>query len=213
MAKISCYIVYFKMNLLYVNSLNLNNMKINANSIRVGNVIEYQNNLWQVLKRNHVKPGKGGAYVQVEMKDIINGTKNNIRFNSTEDIDKAHLESKKFQYQYMDGGDLVAMDMITFESFNFNQELLHDQLPFLQDEMEITVEYCNDNPINIKLPEQITMSIKETEAVVKGQTATSSFKPAILENNVKIMVPQFITSEDKIVVRMEDLTYVERANK
>jgi elongation factor P len=201
------------MNLLYVNSLNLNNMKINANSIRVGNVIEYQNNLWQVLKRNHVKPGKGGAYVQVEMKDIINGTKNNIRFNSTEDIDKAHLESKKFQYQYMDGGDLVAMDMITFESFNFNQELLHDQLPFLQDEMEITVEYCNDNPINIKLPEQITMSIKETEAVVKGQTATSSFKPAILENNVKIMVPQFITSEDKIVVRMEDLTYVERANK
>jgi elongation factor P len=188
-------------------------MKINANSIRVGNVIEYQNNLWQVLKRNHVKPGKGGAYVQMEMKDIINGTKNNIRFNSTEDIDKAHLESKKFQYQYMDGSDLVAMDMATFESFNFNQELLHDQLPFLQDEMEITVEYCNDNPINIKLPEQIAMAIKETEAVVKGQTATSSFKPAILENNVKIMVPQFITAEDKIVVRMEDLTYVERANK
>ena len=188
-------------------------MKINANSIKVGNVIEYQNNLWQVLKRNHVKPGKGGAYVQVEMKDIINGTKNNVRFISTQTIEKAHLESKKFQYQYMEGDDLIAMDMVTFESFNFNQNLLHEQLPFLQDEMEITVEYCNDNSINIRLPEHITMSISETESVVKGQTATSSFKPAILENGVKIMVPQFITAEDKIVVRMEDLTYVERANK
>lgn len=186
-------------------------MKINANSIRVGNVIEYQNNLWQVLKRNHVKPGKGGAYVQVEMKDIVNGTKNNIRFNSSENIEKAHLENKKFQYQYMEGQDLVAMDMTTFEMFNFDSDLLHDQLPFLQDSMEITVEYCNDNPINISLPEQIRMKISETEAVVKGQTATSSFKPAILENGVKIMVPQFITSEDEIIVRMEDISYVERA--
>jgi len=188
-------------------------MKINANSIRVGNVIEYQNNLWQVLKRNHVKPGKGGAYVQVEMKDIINGTKNNIRFISTQTIEKAHLESKKFQYQYMEGNDLVAMDMETFESFNLSQDLLNDQLPFLQDSMEITVGYCNDNPINISLPEHISMSISETESVVKGQTATSSFKPAILSNGVKIMVPQFITAEDKIIVRMEDLTYVERVNK
>ena len=147
------------------------------------------------------------------MKDIINGTKNNVRFISTQTIEKAHLESKKFQYQYMEGDDLIAMDMETFESFNFNQNLLHEQLPFLQDEMEITVEYCNDNSINIMLPEHITMSISETESVVKGQTATSSFKPAILENGVKIMVPQFITAEDKIVVRMEDLTYVERANK
>ncbi|MDA7705444.1 elongation factor P [Rickettsiales bacterium] len=186
-------------------------MKINANSIRVGNVIEYQNNLWQVLKRNHVKPGKGGAYVQVEMKDIINGTKNNVRFISTETIEKAHLENKKFQYQYMDGNDLVAMDMESFESFNFSKELLHEQLPFLQDEMEITVEYCNDNAINITLSDQITMAISETESVVKGQTATSSFKPAILENGVKIMVPQFITSEDKIVIRMEDLTYVAKS--
>jgi elongation factor P len=188
-------------------------MKINANSIRVGNVIEYQNNLWQILKRNHVKPGKGGAYVQVEMKDIINGTKNNVRFISTENIEKAHLESKKFQYQYMDGTDLVVMDMKTFESFNFSQDLLNDQLPFLQDQMEITVEYCNNNPINITIGENVTMGILETEAVVKGQTATSSFKPAILENGVKIMVPQFITSEDKIIIKMEDLTYVERANK
>ena len=188
-------------------------MKINANSIRVGNVIEYKNNIWRVLKRNHVKPGKGGAYIQVEMKDIINGTKNNIRFNSSEDIEKAHLESKKLQYQYMDGSDLVAMDMEIFESFNFNQDLLHKQLPFLQDGMEIIVEYCNNNPINIKLPEHIAMSILETEAVVKGQTATSSFKPAILENGVKIMVPGFITAEDKIIVKMEDLTYVERENK
>ncbi|MFT4718716.1 MAG: elongation factor P [Rickettsiales bacterium] len=188
-------------------------MKINANSIRVGNVIEYQNNLWQVLKRNHVKPGKGGAYVQVEMKDIINGTKNNIRFISTENINKAHLESKKFQYQYMDATDLVVMDMKSFDSFNFDQNLLHNQLPFLQDGMEITVEYCNDNPINIKLPDHITMSISETEGVVKGQTVTSSFKPAILDNGVKIMVPQFVTAEDRIIIKMEDLTYVERTSK
>ena len=113
----------------------------------------------------------------------------------------------------MEGNDLVAMDMETFESFNLSQDLLNDQLPFLQDSMEITVGYCNDNPINISLPEHISMSISETEAVVKGQTATSSFKPAILSNGVKIMVPQFITAEDKIIVRMEDLTYVERVNK
>jgi elongation factor P len=188
-------------------------MKINANSIKIGNIIEYHNNLWQILKRNHVKPGKGGAYVQVEMKDILNGTKNNIRFNSSEDIEKAHIESKKYQYQYMDGDDLVVMDMKNFESFNFNKELLGKKIAFLLDEMEISVEFCNEKAINIQLPEHIQMKISETEGVVKGQTATSSFKPAILENGVKIMVPQFITSEDKIIVNIEDISYVERAKK
>lgn len=186
-------------------------MIINANSIRVGNVIEYQNNSWKVLKRDHVKPGKGGAYVQIEMKDIINGTKNNIRFNSSDSIEKAHLESKKYQYQYMDQDDLIAMDMESFESFNFSKDLLGDALPFLSEEMEIKVEYCNDNPINIVLPETVILEIAEADAVVKNQTASSSYKPAKLENGVKVMVPQFVSSGDKIVVRTEDATYVERA--
>ncbi len=188
-------------------------MIINANSIRVGNVIEYQNKSWQVLKRDHVKPGKGGAYVQVEMKDIINGTKTNVRFISTETIEKAHLESKKYQYQYMDQDDLVVMDMETFEQHNFSKTLLGESLPFLQEEMNISVEYCNDNPINIILPETVTLEIVEADAVVKNQTASSSYKPAKLENGVRVMVPQFIASGDRIVVRTADSTYVERAKK
>jgi elongation factor P len=186
-------------------------MQINANSIRVGNIIEYQNNSWQVLKRDHVKPGKGGAFVQVEMKDIVNGTKANVRFQSSENIEKAHLENKKFQYQYMDQEDIVVMDMKSYEQLNFNKKLLGDQLPFLQDEMEVTVEYCNDKPINISPPTNVVLEIIQADAVVKNQTASSSYKPAILENDVKIMVPAFVESGDRVVVKTEDGTYVERA--
>ena len=186
-------------------------MKINANSLRVGNVIEHQNGLWTVTKREHVKPGKGGAYIQAELKNITTGTKSNVRFNSNEDIEKAHLESKKYQFQYFDGEDLVVMDMETFEQINFNQELLGDMLPFLQDEMELTVNYCNDKAISIEVPELVILEIKSADAVVKNQTASSSYKPAILENDVKIMVPQFVESGDRIVVKTSDITYVERA--
>lgn len=188
-------------------------MIISANSIRIGNVIEYQKRSWQVLKRDHVKPGKGGAYVQVEMKDIVSGTKTNVRFSSSDNIEKAHLESKKYQYQYMDQNDLVVMDMESFEQFNFSQDLLGDSLPFLQEGMDIEVEYCNEKPIFIKLPETVTLEVVEADAVVKNQTASSSYKPAKLENDVRVMVPQFIESGDKIVVRTEDSTYVERAKK
>lgn len=186
-------------------------MIINANSIRIGNVIQYQNRSWQVLKREHVKPGKGGAYIQVEMKDIIIGTKTNVRFNSSENIEKAHLESKNYQYQYMDKDELVVMDMESFEQFNFSKDLLGESFPFLQEGMNIQVEYCNDNPINIILPETVVLEIVEADAVVKNQTATSSYKPAKLENGVRVMVPQFVESGDRIVVRTEDATYVERA--
>ena len=186
-------------------------MIISANSIRIGNVLEYQKRSWQVLKKDHVKPGKGGAYVQIEMKDIVSGTKTNVRFISTENVSKAHLESKKYQYQYMDNKDLVVMDMKSFESFNFSQDLLGDSLSFLQDEMDIEVEYCNEEPINIKLPEFVTLEIVEADVVVKNQTASSSYKPAKLENGVKVMVPQFVESGNKIVVRTDDATYVERA--
>ena len=184
---------------------------ISANSIRIGNVIEHQNRSWRVLKREHVKPGKGGAYVQVEMKDIISGTKTNVRFISTDSIEKAHLESKKYQYQYMDQNDLVVMDMESFEQFHFSKDLLGNALPFLQEEMEIEVEYCNDEAININLPETVILEIAEADAVVKNQTASSSYKPAKLENGVKVMVPQFIESGNRIVVRTADSTYVERS--
>lgn len=186
-------------------------MIINANSIRVGNVIQYQNKSWQVLKREHVKPGKGGAYIQVEMKDIIVGTKTNVRFNSSENIEKAHLESKKYQYQYADKDEIVVMDMETFEQFNFSKKLLGETLPFLQDGMEVQVEYCNGEAINMTLPETVILEVVEADAVVKNQTATSSYKPAKLENGVKVMVPQFVESGDRVVVRTEDATYVERA--
>ncbi len=188
-------------------------MIINANSIRVGNVIEYQNNSWKVLKRDHVKPGKGGAFIQVEMKDIIHGTKTNVRFISSENIEKSHLESTKYQYQYMDKDDLVVMNMETFEQFNFSKDLLGDALPFLQEGMEIEVEYCNGNPINVNLPETVILEVVEADAVVKNQTASSSYKPAKLENGVRVMVPQFVASGDFVVVKTDDSTYVERAKK
>ena len=188
-------------------------MKINANSLRVGNVIEYQNGLWVLVKREHVKPGKGGAYIQAELKHITHGTKTNVRFISSEDIEKAHMEFKNFQYQYMDGDDLVVMDMENFEQLNFNKELLGDALPFLQDEMMVKVEFCNDKAITVSLPETVTLEITSADAVVKNQTASSSYKPAILENGVRVMVPSFIESGDRIIVRTEDATYVERAKK
>ena len=186
-------------------------MKTNANSLRVGNVIEYQNQLWSVLKREHVKPGKGGAYIQIEMKNIVTGTKTNTRYNSSEDVDVAYVEQKHYQYQYMDQDDLVAMDMTTFEQFNLHKDLVGDALPFLQDGMDIDVEYCNDKPISIFLPEQVNAIIAQADSVVKGQTASASYKPAILENGVRVMVPPFIESGEEIIVNTEDFIYVSRA--
>ncbi|MDX2082415.1 MAG: elongation factor P [Rickettsiales bacterium] len=185
--------------------------KTNANSIRVGNVIEYQNQLWKVLKREHVKPGKGGAYIQVEMKNIVTGNKTNTRYNSSEDVDVAYVEQKNYQFQYFDQNDLVAMDMESFESFNLSKDLVGEALPFLQEGMDIRVEYCNDKPISVFLPEQVHGIIAQADAVVKGQTAASSYKPAILENGVRIMVPPFVESGEEVIVRTEDFTYVSRA--
>ena len=186
-------------------------MKVNANSLRIGNVIEFQNKLWIITKRELVKPGKGGAYIQAEMKDIVTGTKTNTRFISSEDVEKAHLERRNFQYQYMDQNEIVVMDMETFEQFNFSKELLGESLPFLQDEMKVSVEYCNDKPINISLPETVILEVVLADAVVKNQTASSSYKPAKLENGVKTLVPPFIETGDRIVVKTEDGSYVERA--
>ncbi len=186
-------------------------MKTNANSVKVGNVIEYQNQLWKVIKREHVKPGKGGAYIQVEMKNIVTGNKTNTRYNSSEDVDVAYVEQKNYQFQYFDQNELVAMDMESFETLQFAKELVGAPLPFLQEGMNIQVEYCNDKPISISIPETVTGIIAQADAVVKGQTAASSHKPAILENGVRIMVPPFIESGEEIIIRTEDFTYVSRA--
>ncbi len=188
-------------------------MKTNANSLRVGNVIEFQNQLWSILKREHVKPGKGGAYIQVEMKNIVTGTKTNTRYNSSEDVDVAFVEQKEFEYQYMDQDELSAMDMTSFEQFNFHKDLVGEALPFLQEGMTIQVEYCNDKPISIRLPELVTLEVVQADAVVKGQTAAASYKPAIMNNGARVMVPPFVATGDKIIVRTEDSSYVERAKK
>lgn len=186
-------------------------MKINANSLRVGNVIEFQNQLWSVVKRDHVKPGKGGAYIQVEMKNIVTGNKTNTRYNSSEDVEVAFVEQKHFQFQYFDRDELSVMDMESFESFNFQKEIVGDALPFLKEGMDIRVEFCNDKPISAFLPETVTAIIAQADAVVKGQTAASSYKPAILENGVRVMVPPFVASGEEIIVKTEDFTYVSRA--
>ena len=188
-------------------------MKTNANSIKIGNVIEYQNQLWKVAKREHVKPGKGGAYIQVEMKNIKTGNKTNTRFSSSEDIEVAFVEQKHFQFQYFDQEELVAMDMTSFETINISKDFIGEALPFLEEGMDIRIEYCNDEAVGAYLPEQVTAKIDQADAVVKGQTATSSYKPAILENGVRIMVPQFIESGEEIIIRTEDFSYVSRAKK
>lgn len=188
-------------------------MKTNANSLRIGNIVEYQNQLWKILKKDHVKPGKGGAYVQLEMKDISHGTKTNTRFSSSDDLDVAYVENKKFQFQYFDQGDIMAMDLESYDSISFDKSLVGDAGRFLQEEMEITVEYCNDKPISIALPENITVKIESADAVIKGQTASSSYKPAMLENGSRIMVPQFTKAGDQIVVKSETGEYVSKAAK
>ncbi len=185
-------------------------MKTNANSLRVGNVIEFEKQLWKIIKREHVKPGKGGAYIQVEMKNIVTDNKTNTRFNSSEDVEVAFVEQRNFQFQYFDQENLVAMEMENFETVELNKNLVGDALPFLSEGMEIRVEYCNDKPLSIFLPQQVKARIAQSDAVVKGQTAASSYKPAILENGARIMVPPFVESGEEIVVRTEDCTYVSR---
>ena len=187
--------------------------KTNANSLRIGNVITFENQLWKLVKREHVKPGKGGAYIQAELKNLVTGNKTNTRFASSEDVDVAFVEQRNYQFQYFDQDELVAMDMESFETFQFVKDLVGEALPFLQEGMNIRVEYCNDKPISIFIPEHVNAIIAQADAVVKGQTAASSYKPAILENGVRVMVPPFIESGEEIIVHTEDFSYVSRAKK
>jgi elongation factor P len=187
-------------------------MKITANSIRAGNVLVLNGVLWVVTKQpEHTKPGKGGAYVQVEMKNLKTGTKSNERFSSGDYIEKAYLEQKDYQYLYPEGDNLVFMDNENYEQIILNKEILDERLPFLQENMIVKVEFYGEEPLNVELPMNVILTIVETEPVIKSATVTSTFKPAILENGVKVMVPPYIETGQKIVVRTEDITYVERA--
>ena len=186
-------------------------MKISANEIKVGNILEFENKLWKVLKLEHTKPGKGGAYIQIEIKDINIGTKKNERFRSDENIEKAHLEQRAFQFLYSSGGEYFFMDQKNYEQISINKEkIMSDTLPYLKDGINVSLELKDDEPINILLPKTVTLEIKEAEAVIKGQTATSGLKPAILENGVRVMVPLHVEKGMKIVVKTLDNSYVEK---
>lgn len=188
-------------------------MKINGNAIRPGNIIQHNNRLWVAVKTQHTQPGKGGAYLQVELKDIRDGTKLNERFRSSESVERVRLDEKEYQYLYEENGSITLMDLETFEQTHLSKELLGDAVAFLQDGMMITVVSHEGETVGAELPETVVMKIVEAEPVVKGQTASSSYKPAILENGVRIMVPPHIGSGVKVVVNTADGSYVERAKE
>lgn len=185
-------------------------MKINANSIRVGNVIEWKDKLWSVLKISHTQPGKGGAFVQVEMKDLRGGTKLNERFRSNEYITKAHLDSIEYQYLYSEANDMVLMNLETYEQIHVSKEFLGKEIGFLTESTILTVNICENDVISVELPEKLVLEVLEVESVVKSQTAASSYKPVVVINNIRIMAPPFIEIGDKILVKTFDQSYVER---
>ncbi|WP_187431766.1 Elongation factor P [Roseobacter fucihabitans] len=185
--------------------------KINGNEIRPGNVLEHNDGLWAAVKVDHVKPGKGGAFAQVEMRNLRNGSKLNERFRSADKVERVRLEQKDQQFLYEDAGMLVVMDSVTYEQVQLPAELLGERRPFLQDGMTIVVEFYDDEALNARLPQKVTCKIVETEPVVKGQTAANSFKPAVLDNGVKVMVPPFVGQDEDIVVNTETMEYSERA--
>jgi elongation factor P len=186
-------------------------MKINGNEIRPGNIIQHKGALWVTVKTQHVKPGKGPAYAQVEFKNAIDGTKLNERFRSSETVERVRLEQKDYQFLFHEGDMLVFMDMDTYDQISIRREFLEERAAFLQDGMQVTVESHEGTPIAITLPDQVTLQVVEADAVVKGQTAASSYKPAKLENGVRILVPPFVGVGERVVVDTNELTYVRRA--
>ena len=185
--------------------------KINGNEIRPGNVLEHNGGLWSAVKVDHVKPGKGGAFAQVEMRNLRNGSKLNERFRSADKVERVRLEQKDQQFLYEVDGMLVFMDTETYEQMELPSELLGERRPFLQDGMTIHIEYHESEALNATLPQKVTCMVVETEPVVKGQTAANSFKPAVLDNGVKVMVPPFVGPDEAIVVNTETMEYSERA--
>ena len=186
-------------------------MKQQANLIRAGQVIEHDGRRWTVLKQQIITPGKGGAFIQVEMRDLKTGNKTNERWRTADTVERLQTDNKEFTYSYTDGDKMVLMDPETFEQELVPLALLGEQAPFLQDNMKVEVDLVESEIVGVHLPGTVTLEIIEADPVVKGQTATSSYKPAKLSNGVKTMVPPFIETGERIVVRTEDATYVERA--
>lgn len=187
-------------------------MKISASDVRVGNLVEYQGKLWRVLKKAHVKPGKGGAFAQLEMKAISDNTKLNERFRSEDKLEKAHVEPRQMQYLYPEGSDFVFMDLESFEQLPIAADGLDGQSDFLLPNEEVQINFHNDQPIGIELPASVVLQVIETEAVVKGQTAAGSGKPAIVETGLRVIVPPFVNTGDKIRVNTDTGEYMERAD-
>ena len=185
-------------------------MKLYASEIRVGMLIEYKNDLWQVLKTQHVKPGKGGAFAQVEMKSVNKNTKLNERFRSSESVEKASLDETKFNYLYGDETDYYFMDPKSYEQINIKKETIGEKGKLLTENLEVSISFYNEKPLTVELPNQVTCTIDTTDVALKGQTVSSSYKPATLDNGVNIQVPPFIESGDKIIVDTRTMEYVKK---
>ncbi len=185
-------------------------MKINATEIRVGMILEYKEDLWEVLKTNHVKPGKGGAFAQVEMKSLIKNTKLNERFRSSETVEKASLEEIKYNFLYKDENDFYFINPSSFEQININKDIVGDKGKMLTENLEVTINFHNEKPLSILLPNQLTCIIESTDVALKGQTVSSSYKPAVLDNGLNIQVPPFIESGDKVIIDTRSMEYVRK---
>ena len=185
-------------------------MKINATEIRVGMILEYKNDLWEVLKTQHVKPGKGGAFAQIEMKSLNKNTKLNERFRSSETVEKATLEETKFNFLYEDDADYYFMNPKTFDQININKNIVGEKGRMLTENLEVSINFYNENPLSVDLPNQITSKVETTDAALKGQTVSSSYKPATLDNGINIQVPPFIQSGDEIIVDTRTIEYVKK---
>ena len=185
-------------------------MKLYASEIRVGMLIEYKNDLWQVLKTQHVKPGKGGAFAQVEMKSVNKNTKLNERFRSSESVEKASLDETKFNYLYGDETDYYFMDPKSYEQINIKKETIGEKGKMLTENLEVSISFYNEKPLTVELPNHVTCTIDTTDVALKGQTVSSSYKPATLDNGINIQVPPFIESGDKIIVDTRTMEYVKK---
>ena len=185
-------------------------MKIYASEIRVGMLVEYKDDLWQVLKTQHVKPGKGGAFAQVEMKSVNKNTKLNERFRSSESVEKASLDETKFNYLYDDETDYYFMDPKSFEQINIKKKIVGEKGKLLTENLEVSISFYNENPLTVELPNQVTCTIEIADVALKGQTVSSSYKPATLDNGINIQVPPFIDNGDKVIVDTRTMEYIKK---
>ena len=186
-------------------------MKVNGNNLKAGMIVSHKGGMWKVIATQSVKPGKGGAFAQVELKNLKDSSKLNERFRSSEVVERLYVETKSFQYSYNDGDTYHFMDTNTYEQISLDKNIISELNLFLQDNMVVSIEFIENNPVSIKLPEHIIEEVTDTEAVIKGQTAASSFKPAILSNGYKIMVPPHIENGTRIVISTTNFSYVEKA--